>query len=458
MLHNLKAATSLVVILFIGITLFAQPKENDPYTILGFGNINELSFAGLRAMPGLSATYNDPFQINLQNPASSSYLSQAAFEAGGYYQFKKLATPDATDKIHTGNLSYLALGLPLFNTLNESVARKKKPFKLGMTISLTPYSAIGYDLEKSRTFDGVGEVVSTFEGNGATNKFLWGNSFKYKNFSVGINIGYLFGKQSKEQWDYFLGFEDEYRNFYLDETSIKGFVWNVGGLYEYVLPQKVELDAQGNKILKQRTRITVGVHGNSKNEITTTSERIQLRRQSVGNVLVDVDTIAYQSEYEGKATLPGEFGVGLMVSRDAHWKIGFDYTLSTWSKYSNDVDPASLADSYKIGFGAEYIPQHNAPFKHYRKRIMYRIGGFYKTDPRSATGDSSSQFSHKALTFGVGLPLQPDRENRKLISFVNISGEFGQYGDPDFLKETYFKLNLGFTLNDNLWFFKRKYN
>ena len=145
-----------------------------------------------------------------------------------------------------------------------------------------------------------------------------------------------------------------------------------------------------------------------------------------------------------------------MFSRDGNWKIGMDYTYSGWSKYTNDLDSEILNNSFRIGFGAEILPKYDAPFRQYRKRITYRLGGFYKTDPRIIEGSGS--FTQKAVTFGVGLPLQPDLDNRKLVSFVNLSAEIGQYGDAEFLKETYFKLTMGFTLNDNLWFYKRKYN
>ncbi len=457
MLHKLKAVSLTVVVLLATITLFAQPKENDPYTILGFGNINDLNFAGLSAMPGLSATYTDAFHINLQNPAASSSLTQAAFEVGGFYQFKTMKTPSASDKVHTGNLSYLALGLPLINQLNQSANRKKKPYQVGMTLSLTPYSRVGYDLDRTYTVEDLGEVSSTFTGTGGTYKFLWGNSFKYKNVSVGLNMGYLFGKTAQEHWDYFLDLESEFRNFFLDETSIGGFVWNAGAIYEYILPEEEEFTKDGKKIYKQRTRISVGVYGNSKNKMKTTTNRLQQRRQVLGSVLVDVDTIYFNPEEKSTLTLPAEFGIGIMMSRDANWKIGLDYSMTNWSGYVNEINPQALLNSYKIGFGAEYIPKHNASYRDYRKKIIYRIGGFYKTDPRRVTQDSD-QMKQTAVTFGVGLPLQPDKDNRKFISFVNLSAEMGRYGDPDFITETYFKFNLGFTLNDNLWFFKRKYN
>lgn len=456
MQRDLKSASLLVAMLFVSISLFAQPKVNDPYTILGLGNLTNLNFAGLSAMPGLTATYHDSYQMNIQNPAASSFLRQTAFEAGGYYEYKILKTPDATDKVNTGNISYLALGFPLFNSLNKLNERKKRPYNLGMTLSLTPYSNVGYDLISTDSIANIGNVESTFVGNGGTYKFLWGNSVRYKNMAVGLNMGYLFGKQSSEHWDYFTDIEDEFRNRFIDEVNISGFTWNVGALYEYVLPYTKEYDSKGKEIRKAKYRITLGVHGKSANNVNTSSNFIYERRQTLSNQLVDVDTIATAEGAKGKIRMPAEVGTGIMFSRDGNWKIGMDYTYTGWSKYRNDIDSDILNNSFRIGFGAEILPNANASFKNYGKKITYRLGGFYQTDPRQIEGRGT--FSQKAITFGLGMPLQPDLDNRKFISYVNLSAEVGRYGHADFLQETYFKLTLGFTLNDNLWFYKSKYN
>jgi hypothetical protein len=63
--------------------------------------------------------------------------------------------------------------------------------------------------------------------------------------------------------------------------------------------------------------------------------------------------------------------------------------------------------------------------------------------------------SKYGATVGFGLPVILPQGKK---SFVNLTLEMGQIGLADALKRTYFKINLGFTLNDNTWFFKRKFN
>jgi hypothetical protein len=59
------------------------------------------------------------------------------------------------------------------------------------------------------------------------------------------------------------------------------------------------------------------------------------------------------------------------------------------------------------------------------------------------------------LTLGLGLPLKLPRG---MPSFMNLGFEAGQLSSSNSLNETYYKLNIGFTLNDNTWFYKQKFN
>ena len=59
------------------------------------------------------------------------------------------------------------------------------------------------------------------------------------------------------------------------------------------------------------------------------------------------------------------------------------------------------------------------------------------------------------MTLGFGLPVVLPRQQ---LSFINFAVEAGQFGLADQLRENYVKIQVGFTLNDNTWFFKRKFN
>jgi tetrahydromethanopterin S-methyltransferase subunit F len=108
-------------------------------------------------------------------------------------------------------------------------------------------------------------------------------------------------------------------------------------------------------------------------------------------------------------------------------------------------------DSWRLSIGGEFIPDIIS-YNNYFERIRYRAGFFTGTDPRSVQGQ---QLNFTGLTLGLGLPIIMPRQ---MVSFVDIGFEFGQYGVKNILTEKYFNFTLGLTLNDNSWFFKRKFN
>ena len=96
--------------------------------------------------------------------------------------------------------------------------------------------------------------------------------------------------------------------------------------------------------------------------------------------------------------------------------------------------------------------QNYSSYNKFWQRVRYRIGAFTGTDPRSIDGQ---QLEEVGVTFGFGLPITLPRRQ---VSFINIALEFGRRGANTALQETYGEFTVGFTLNDNSWFRKRKFN
>ena len=129
----------------------------------------------------------------------------------------------------------------------------------------------------------------------------------------------------------------------------------------------------------------------------------------------------------------------------------FQFSQALWSKYENEAKPENLSDTWRFAVGGEFIPDA-ASYNSYARRMRYRAGFFYGTDARS---DSfNKQLTNYGVTLGLGFPIILPRQQK---SFVNLALEIGQFGTENSLRETYGKLTLGFTLNDDSWFFKRKF-
>jgi hypothetical protein len=58
------------------------------------------------------------------------------------------------------------------------------------------------------------------------------------------------------------------------------------------------------------------------------------------------------------------------------------------------------------------------------------------------------------VTLGIGLPVILPRQQ---TSFVNLALEIGKIGADSPIEETYVRFTAGFTLNDNTWFYKRRF-
>lgn len=421
------------------------PKINSPFSRFGLGNFVQQYYAGPGGMAGLSAAFQDPYHLNTLNPASLASLQSTAFEVGLNAQYSNLKSQDASEGIWSGNLNYLALGFPLINPINEVLDRKRSDLSLGMAFALQPYTVVGYDIESTSEQDGLGPTTNFLKGTGGTNRLLWGNAVKYKGLSGGFTVGYLFGQLTNSRRVEFDSVELAYITEFLDEVSLNGFFWEAGLQYTHDFKKpnvNGEMEPSGR-------RLTVGLYGNAKDNFNTNTSRFAERYSFDYNTQ---DTILDESGLKQKGTLPSSFTFGLMYEDVNDFRFGLEYGLENWSEYANEAKPDStLADSWRFRAGVEWIPDYQS-YNNYFERMRYRFGFFYGLDPRSFEGEQMKQYG---VSLGFGFPIIMTRQR---ISFVNLSIEAGQFGLSDTLRENFVKMTLGFTLNDNTWFFKRKFN
>ena len=420
------------------------PKLNSPYSRIGLGDFANQNFVAASTMGGLSAAFNDPFQANLVNPASIAFLKTTAFDVGGFFKYGSLDNQETTINTFAGNFGYLSLGFPMKNEINLELDRKDPLLDWRMNIALVPYTNVGYNVEAQGVIDS-DSTTSTFTGKGGTYKLLWTNAVKYKDFAFGINAGYVFGNIINEREVFLNSSFNTYFNNLVDNTSYSGLVWSFGGQYKHQfkkLNDKKELVNSGRSL-------TVGAYVNSKGNIKSKSNQFYRRINPTFQI---ADTLRNITDVEGEAVLPGQFGVGVIYEKWNKFRVGLDYSASKWSAYENDAKPDDLVDSWRIAVGGEYLPNFNS-YNNYLDKVRYRLGVFYENDPR--TDEFNEQLTAVGLVLGAGMPITlPNRTT----AFFNFGLELGQFGTEQSLKENYFKINIGFTLNDNYWFYKRKFN
>ena len=145
-------------------------------------------------MGDIGAAYQDAFNLNGVNPAALASLEAAAFEIGFDARLSSWSTPTLKENIWSGNLSHLAIAFPLKNSFTEVLEGKKAKVRMGMSLALTPQTQVGYNVSAQEIIDGTDEPVDfAYEGFGGTYALNWGYGLKYKQLSVGVGLGFLFG-------------------------------------------------------------------------------------------------------------------------------------------------------------------------------------------------------------------------------------------------------------------------
>lgn len=443
---------------FIGLSAvtFAQnnnevPLDNSPFSRFGIGDFYGINYAAMNAMGGLTATYNDPYHLNAMNPAASAALKSTAYEVGIYGKYSRLKDSNQSAEIWSGHLQNLSIGFPLRNQINELLDRRQKSkVRLGMHFALLPYTSVGYNIKAAQRVPGVDSVNYAFQGTGGTYRMMWGNSIGYKNFAFGVNLGYFFGTIKNEKGLKFNQITDGYQNDLKYNSRYGGFIWNAGMQYTHDFMKKV-----GGKSEKSGKKLTFGAYGNSSTGFNTNSTQV-IRRI---NYNYATSTSAYHSDTlfsERKAgvkksgKLPAEFSAGVMYEKENKIRAGINFNTGLWNGYRNDIQPENLKNTFGISAGAEYVPEYNS-YNKYLRRVRYRGGFHHGTDPRVIKGE---QMKTTGFTFGLGLPLIMPRQQ---VSFIDVTFDVGKTG-VSILSENYAKVILGFTLNDNSWFYKRRFN
>jgi len=440
------ANTSLLIILGISSILLSSKSahaqtstSHSPYSQFGLGQMREDLLPQTRAMGGISTAVR--FQgglpvLNISNPAAYSAFTKTILDAGLYgniTQLEKGAT--AADNTADFAFSHFAFGF----TLN-----KNNGLKLGgISFGLMPYSDIGYNTSANREISNT-PYQTRLVGEGGLNKAYvgWGVS-PFKNFSIGANIGYLFGNLYDKLLIDFPNGYGYYNTSQTDTRRVTGAVFDYGA--QYFVPL-------GNKKF-----LTIGYSGSLnnavRNKVSTLVTRTRTDVSSDIQEQVPIDTALNDLLSNNKINLPLKHNVGVTLSKGVNWMVGADFKYADWSNYQVRQGEDKLGKNLGIAIGGQFKPDPTAI--NYLKVIDYRLGFRYNKTHMTV---NKERINDMAVTVGLGLPL-PETGFGRTFSNINISAELGQQGTlkSNLIRERYININLGFTINDS-WFIRRSYD
>ncbi len=446
-------STILGVMVLAGCAVLAQNSVSSPYSKYGIGALSTNEFVPLRSMGGISTAFSDQYMTNLTNPASLASLQATSFEMGFemYRSRLKEVSTDQSDGFWGGSITYFSLAFPLINPVNRLLDRRKNNFNWGMGFALLPHSRVSHFSSVDEVIENVGRVTREVEGSGGLNKVLWSNGIKYNQWYFGLSLGYLFGNIRNETAILYRDQPLALDNYSRIDASYRGFLTRLGVQYELDFS-----DGKGMEDARDIHSLTFGLTTSFKSKFRTlSSDLVSLkgtRYGGLGDELQDelTDTLRYVEDIEGFGTLPGDFSLGAIYRKGTKWLVGANFDVYNGSKYQNDLDDHKLDNSYRLAFGAQHVPDATA-FNSYFQRVMYRAGFNFGKDPRMIKGEQLNRYE---LNVGIGMPIVLSRQ----ISFINFGLNYGGFSGDLPLKENYVGFNVGLTLNNNLWFLKRKFN
>lgn len=391
----------------------AQANTTSPYSMFGYGVLNDYATSAQRAMGGVGYAMNGGRQINVMNPASYAAIDSLTFLWDAGIDLSILSSKEGNLKANStgGGIDYLTMQFPITKDL-------------GASIGLVPYSSVGYEFSST-----IENGTETRAGSGGLNLFYGGISYKLpvEGFSVGANFGYLFGTNVYDSYTYSTSTT-------LFERVVKVRTWDLklGVLYT----QKF------NKLHKATIGLTYSpkksMHGHTWGAYyDMTSDETQ-------------DTIGYTS-LSGKNYSPASIGLGLNYVYDDKLMAEVDLTYQKWkdAKFAavEGFEDFKFDNRWKVAGGLQYTPRQRGGFF---RRVNYRVGAYYGHDYLNVRGNNVREYG---ITCGFGLPAPASK------TVINIGFEYKRRSSSpvNYITEDYFNITLGVNFNQ-MWFWQNKIN
>ncbi len=419
----------ILATLLVGTTLSvnAQSGTNSPYSQFGLGVLSDQTSGFNRGMNGVGLGFHEHNQVNYLNPASYASIDSLSFilDAGISGQITNFEENGVKKNAKNANFEYVVAGF-----------RAAK--HLGVSFGVIPFTNIGYNYTSTgkvgNNFDDA-TYTNTYNGEGGIHQaYLGAGWMPFKGFSFGANFSYVWG---------------DYNKYVANVYSNSNYNTLTRTYSAQVNSYKIDLGVQYTAKIAKKDWVTVGVTFSPGHSLGATADMNIISNNSQTNAS---DTASFSV---GKALkLPHVYGAGLMWNHADQWKVGLDYTLQKWGDLEYpDFDGTTYrlqkglySDRSKFNLGLQYCyGEYN---RHFFNRVRYRAGVSYATPYFKVNGhDGPKELSVSA---GFGIPIMNGYNRR---SFLNISGQWVKSSAKDLIKENTFRLNIGFTFNEE-WFRK----
>ncbi|SFO32390.1 hypothetical protein SAMN04488519_105261 [Algoriphagus ornithinivorans] len=394
------------------------------YSALGIGEFNYSGLTQNQGMGGLGISFGTGWNANVVNPALQTRNTIFNFQTSLNYRRINASNGSQSSDVDGGGLSYIALSLPF------------KPGKLTMGMGLNQVTSVNYDLQISSMVNNAEiEAVNNINGDGGISEaYISAGYLLAKNLSIGVHGSYLFGSTiRKNQLTLFNenGTQVGSTSEYYERLTISDVALKFGTHYYFKVGEKSNLHVGA---------IYQGlgdVNGNAFAKLAAFGEASD--PDSEGDLILDNE--------KGSIYIPSRYGFGVSYERANKYVIGLEGQYQNFSDFRNFLgDPLELREAIKLGLGFQIVPDFMSVDNNL-KRGTYRVGLEFLQTPYYI---NQTTINDLGINFGASIPVNQ-------LSLMNLAVKVGQRGTTSagLIRENYVNFTLGFSLNDNTWFYKR---
>lgn len=390
------------------------------YSFQGLGSLAHQGMPNNVGMGEVGIGTPTIWHINTMNPANLIYNSLSTFQVGVEVDKRSFSGNGISGSEADGGLRFLSYAFPII------------PGKWTSSFGILPYSSVSYNTFSEGVVGGTTDInqVTDNRGEGGLTNFFWANGFAIKKkILVGVKASYTFGSIERGSTIAIGGVDVPVSTItYLDQESYSDLNLLFGLAYRYKYSEK--------------TYFNFGLIYAPRSDFKGTSELTLIRLAGSGREL-DTQEISIS---DINKEIPRTMGFGLSYQRINSLTIGFDIETQDWS--SLETSPNPFNNYLKMALGVEWIPDHDN-VNSYFKRAKYQMGLNRTQIPYIVNDQTLTDFG---INFGASLPVSG-------FSTLDLAFKWGVLGNVDngLIKENYYKIVLGATINDR-WFIKRKYD
>ncbi|MDN3668984.1 hypothetical protein QWY93_06560 [Echinicola jeungdonensis] len=399
-------------------------SNSSTYSSIGIGEINNSGLTTNQAMGGMGISYGTAWSVNHVNPALSVKNNVFNFQAAFNYKRINANTGNQSADIDGGGLSYVAMSFPV------------QPRKWTIGLGLNQISKVDYaHLYENPVVNSDYNALSRIEGDGGISEVYLSTGFElFDNFNLGFQGSYVFGSTVRSQELTLLdedgvptGIGSEYyERLNLGDVSFKGGV-------HYALP------------LSKSSRLNFGGIYQSFGDISG-SKFAKVANSGDADDPDSEGQLLY-NDNSGQIYLPNKLGYGITYEKINKFAIGLEAQHQDFTKFKSfEGENDDLGQSFKIGLGGEFTPDIYS-IESVFQRITYRAGVEFEQTPYLI---GENKINDIGINFGASVPVNS-------LSLLNLAVKVGRRGNTEegHIRENYLKVSMGFSINDNSWFYQK---